>query len=492
MSVSHLEYSVLIVGGGPTGLMLAAELALAGIDVAILERRPNLALDGSRAGGLHARTLEVLDQRGVVERFIHEGKKHPSIGYAGFQLDISDFPTRHNYLLGLWQSRFESILAEWVTELGVPILRNREVASFTQLDSEVHVQISTGQNIRTEYLIGCDGGHSLVRKHSGIDFIGTEPSTSWIIAEVEMEEQPEYGIRHDPAGTQALGPASDGKSVRAVLIERGTTHTKTPDLSMLRDLLRNVYKTDFGLRRANWISRFTDRTRQAVSYRNGRVLLAGDAAHIHGPMGGQGLNTGVQDAVNLGWKLARVIKKISPENLLNTYHSERHPVAARVICNTLAQVALSRGDASHLALRDTMTDIFSMDEPRKRIAGMISGLDIHYPMGEGHPLIGRRMPDLVIHAEPGKISVYSLLHTAKPIFLNLKESSDFDIPQSETRILQVNAGYTGPWELPVLGKIDAPESILIRPDGYIAWAGDIKHLDLTRVLSSQFGLGKPH
>ncbi|MGH2625565.1 MAG: FAD-dependent monooxygenase, partial [Anaerolineales bacterium] len=348
------EHAVVIAGGGPTGLMLAGELALAGIDVVIVERRATQDLDGSRAGGLHSRTIEVLDQRGIAERFLSAGRVHQVLGFAGIVLDISDFPTRHK-LLALWQSQFEPILAGWVEELGVPILRSCEVVGFAQDDTGVDVELSGDTSLRAGYLVGCDGGRSLVRRAAGIDFVGLDPSTSWMIAEVEMDEEPEFGFRHDRVGTHALGRREVGETIGVVLTERDISHTGAPSMDELRDALVAVYGTDYGLRSANWISRFTDMTRQAVSYRRGRVLLAGDAAHVHPPQGGQGLNTGVQDAVNLGWKLAQVVNTTSPERLQDTYHAERHPVGAGVLHNTMAQVALSGPDDRHQALRDTMT-----------------------------------------------------------------------------------------------------------------------------------------
>ena len=352
-------HAVVIAGGGPTGLMLAGELALAGIDVVIFEQRASQDLDGSRAGGLHSRTIEVLDQRGIAHRFVSAGQAHPSLSYAGIVLDISDFPTRHNYVLALWQSHFERILAGCVVELGVPILRSREVVGFVQDDTGVDVELSGATSLRASYLVGCDGGRSLIRKTAGIDFPGWDATTSWMIAEVEMDEEPEFGLRHDRAGTHALNRREAGEPIRVVLTERDVEHTGDPSLDELREALVAVYGTDYGLRRANWISRFSDVTRQAASYRDRRVLLAGDAAHVHPPQGGQGLNTGVQDAVNLGWKLAQVVKEQSPDSLLDTYHAERHPVGARVLHNTMAAVALSGPDDRHAALRDTVTELLS-------------------------------------------------------------------------------------------------------------------------------------
>ena len=399
------EHAVVIVGGGPTGLMLAGELALAGIDVAIVERRASQDLTGSRAGGLHSRTIEILDQRGIAERFLSEGQKAQVARFAGVQLDISDFPTRHPYGLGLWQAHIERILAGWVEELKVPIYRGIEATGLTQDDTGVDVGLDDGRSLWVQYLVGCDGGRSLVRKAAGIDFPGSDPTISNLIAEVEMTETPELGIHRTALGIHSFGRMEyeirDGKVVYkdegpigVLVTERHVGATAEPTLRDLSEALIAACGTDYGVHGPTSISRFTDMTRQAASYRKGRVLLAGDAAHVHPPDGGQGLNTGVQDAVNLGWKLAQVVKGTSPESLLDTYHAERHPVAARVLRNTMASVALRREDERTKALRDTMSELLGMEEPRKHFAAMMSGLDIHYDLGEGHPLLGRRMPDL--------------------------------------------------------------------------------------------------
>ncbi len=279
----------------------------------------------------------------------------------------------------------------------------------------------------------------------------------------------------------------DGGPVRVMVTERQVGPTGEPTLRDVREALIAVYGTDYGIHSPTWISRFTDMTRQAASYREGRVLLAGDAAHVHPPQGGQGLNTGVQDAVNLGWKLAQVVNETSPESLLDTYHAERHPVGARVLHNTMAQVALSRPDDRHQALRDTMTELLGMDEPRRRIAAMLSGLDIHYDLGEGHPLLGRRMPDLNLHTADGPTRVFTLLHDARPVLLNLGEPGGFDISPWADRVRLVDARHDGVWELPVLGEIAAPPAVLIRPDGHVAWAGDLRDPQLPRALATWFG-----
>jgi 2-polyprenyl-6-methoxyphenol hydroxylase-like FAD-dependent oxidoreductase len=485
------DHAVVIAGGGPTGLMLAGELTLAGIDVVVVERRTSQDLDGSRAGGLHSRTIEVLDQRGVAERFLSAGQEHPFVGYAGTFLDISDFPTRHNYILALWQSDFERILAGWVEELGVSILRGREVVGFAQDDTGVDVELSGDTSLRAEYLIGCDGGRSLIRKAVGIGFPGWDPTTSHLISEAEMDEEPEIGMRPEGGGIGPVNRDKVGGPYRVVLLEEQVEHNREPTLQDLSEALIAAYGTDYGVHSPTWISRFTDMTRQAASYRKGRVLLAGDAAHVHGPQGGQGLNTGVQDAVNLGWKLAQVVNKTSPESLLDTYHAERHPVGARVLHNTMAQVALARTDQRSKALRDTMMEQLSMDEPRKRIAGMISGLDIHYDLGEGHPLLGRRMPDLDLRTADGATRVFALLHDARPVLLNLGEPAGFDISPWAHRARLVDARHDGVWELPVLGEVAAASAVLIRPDGYVVWAGDLTDPGLPRALTTWFGAATP-
>ncbi|MGI8589125.1 MAG: FAD-dependent monooxygenase [Chloroflexia bacterium] len=492
------EYAVVIVGGGPTGLMLAGELALAGVNVAVVERRASQNLIGSRAGGLHSRTIEVLDQRGIADRFLSDGQVAQVAGFASVRLDISDFPTRHNYGLGLWQNHIERILAGWVGELAVPIHYGIEVTGFAQDDTGVDVGLSDGQSLRAEYLVGCDGGRSLVRKAAGIEFPGWDPTISSLIAEVEMTEEPKLGIHRNAFGVHAFGKVEyevrdgevvykDGGPVGVMVTEEHVGATTEPTLRDLSEALIAVYGTDYGIHSPTWISRFTDMTRQAAAYRDRRVLLAGDAAHVHSPVGGQGLNTGVQDAVNLGWKLAQVVHQTAPESLLATYHAERHPVAARVLHNTMAQVALMRADDRIEALRDTVSELLSMDEPRKRFAGMMSGLDIHYDLGEGHPLLGRRMPDLDLVTANGPLRVFTLLHEARPVLLNLGEPSGFAISPWAYRVVAIDAKYAGNWELPVLGQVAAPTAVLIRPDGYVAWVGDGTDTGLRDALTTWFG-----
>ena len=483
------NHAVVVVGAGPTGLMLAGELALAGVDVAIVERRASQDLVGLRAGGLHARTIEVLDQRGIADRFLAQGQVAQVAGFAWIRLDVSDFPTRHPYGLALRQNHIERLLADWVGELAVPIYRGCEVTGIAQDDTGVDINLAEGQSLRTEYLVGCDGGRSLIRKVSGIDFPGSDPTMSCLIAEIEMAEEPEWGIRRDDKGIHSFSRLEDGP-MRVMVTERHVGQigrTSEPTLRDLSEALIAVDGTDYGIHSPTSISRFTDMTGQAASYRDGRVLLAGDAAHVHPPVGGQGLQTGVQDAVNLGWKLAQVVKGRSPETLLDTYHAERHPIAARVLRNTMAQTALLRHDDRIEALREAVSELLSMEEPRKRFAAMMSGLDIHYDLGDRHPLLGRRMPDLDLVTANGPQRVFTLLHNARPVLLNFGEPGGRDITPWADRLRLIDARCAGRWELPVLGAITAPEAVLIRPDGYVAWVGDVMQSGLADALTTWFG-----
>jgi 2-polyprenyl-6-methoxyphenol hydroxylase-like FAD-dependent oxidoreductase len=490
------EHEVVIAGGGPAGMMLAAELALAKVDVAVLERRPNHALVGSRAGGFHSRTIEVFDQRGVADRFLAEGQIAQAAMFGTTVLDMSDFPTRHPYSLGIWQSKIERIMADWLAELPVRIYFGCEVTGFTQDEGGVDVEMADGESLRAEYLVGCDGGRSVIRKAAGIEFPGWDATKSNLIAEVEMSEEPELGTRHDASGIHGIGRLEyeivdgvvvykDEGPVRVMVSELEPGAGGEPTLHELSEALITVYGTDFGVHSPTSISRFTDMTRQAAAYRAGRVLLAGDSAHVHYPAGGQGLSLGVQDAVNLGWKLAQVVQGISPESLLDTYFDERHPVTARALRYTMAQTALQRQDERTKALVEVVSEVAVLDEPRKRLAGLVSGLDIRYELGGKHPLVGRRMPDLEVARADGPVRVFELLHGAKAVLLNLGEAGG--IAPWGDRVHLIDAEYSGVWELPVLGAIAAPTAVLVRPDGYVGWVQDARDVRLHEALTTWFG-----
>lgn len=481
------EHAVVIAGAGPTGLMLAGELALGGADVIVIERRTDQFVDKARAGGLHVRTLELLDQRGIVDRFVTAGERYPSVGFAYIQLDVSDLPTRHNYLLGLPQSRFEPILAEWVAELGVPIVRGRDVVEFAQDELGVTVELSDGVSLRAQYLVGCDGGRSFVRKHAGIEFPGFDPSLSYVMADADTAERPVLGLRPEGGAIMPLDPEAPDGPYAFVVREPRCDHTGEPTTDDLRAALLAAYGTDFGVHDPTRISRFTDTSRQAATYRSGRVLLAGDAAHIHAPFGGQGLNAGVQDAVNLGWKLAQVANGVSGAELLDTYHAERHPVGAAVLQNTMAQAALIGGDARRQALQATMRALLALDEPRRHLAARISALDVRYEPDGGHELVGCRMPDIDLVTSDGVTRAYALLHDARGILLDLAAADPFDLSPWGGRVRHVTARADAAWRLPVTGTVAAPPAVLIRPDGHIAWAGDVDERSLHDALTTWFG-----
>lgn len=499
------QYDVVVAGGGPAGLMLAGELALAGVRVALLERRPNQSLSGSRALGISSRTIEVLDQRGLADRFLAAGQRAQVTGFAVTRLDISDFPTRHNYGLALRQQFIERLLAEWVTELGVPILYNHTLTDFSAHDAGLRVTLASGATVDAQYLVGCDGGRSDVRKLAGIDFPGWDATTSNLLAEVEMTTLPPYGVHRTATGTYAFGRPEyeirgaeviykDVGPITVMVPEMDANRSDEPTLDELRARLVKLCGTDFGVHSPTWISRFTDSSRQAASYRRGRILLAGDAAHIHSPIGGMGLGTGIQDAMNLGWKLAQVVRGVAPDTLLDTYHTERYPVGARLLTLTMAQVALHRDDARTLAARAVLAELLALDAARTYMAGTMSGLDIRYDMPEAqpsthaaHPLVGRRMPDLDVDTAHGARRVYAFLHTAQPVLLNFDAAGTVAAGAWAPRVPCETVHYAGTWTLPVLGAVQAPQAVLVRPDGYVAWVGTGDDAGLAHALTHWFG-----
>jgi 2-polyprenyl-6-methoxyphenol hydroxylase-like FAD-dependent oxidoreductase len=483
------EHAVVIVGGGPTGLMLAGELALAGVDVVIVERRRNQDVAGSRAGGLHSRAIEVLDQRGIAERFIAQGQKHHVVPFGGVLLDASDRASRHNYTLGLWQAKIERGLADWVAELAVPIHHGREVVDFGQDAAGVNVELDDGRVLRARYLVGCDGGRSLVRKKADIDFAGWDPDISYLIFEGDMSEEPAWGMRHGEKGVYALARLEDGKRIRGIVTEPRLERGDEPTIDAVRTALLAAYGSDFGVHDLTWLSRFTDAARQATSYRKGRVFLAGDAAHVHPPVGGQGLNIGLQDAVNLGWKLAQVVKGISPDGLLDTYHAERHPVGAALLKRTLALTALHRGDSRTTALREMMSEVMQMDAPRQWYAALIANLDVRYDLGEGHPLLGRRMPDLDLMTADGPIRLFTLLHDARSVLLSFGAPISVELTATAQRLNVIHAQPVASCELPVLGTVPMLPVVLIRPDGHVAWVGEGNEAGLSDALRLWCGAG---
>ena len=480
-------HEVAVVGCGPTGMMLAGELRLAGVDVVVLERRKSQELAGSRGGGIHARTIELLDQRGIAERFLAEGRPVHTATFGGTRLDSSRLPTRHPYTLALFQNHIERLLLQWIEELGAPIRRSVEVVGLEPDDEGVRLRLASGDAVRARYVVGADGGRSVVRREARIGLQGPDATRSSLIAEAQVTRELPSGAKIDERGVHGLYPMGEGRA-RIVVTEAelGPTSPPTPD-DLRRELIR-VFGTDFGVHNPTWLSRFTDATKQATTYRADRVLLAGDAAHVHSPTGGLGIGLGIQDAVNLGWKLGQVLRGVSGDELLDTYHAERHPAGARALKFTMAQSLFQKADPRQEALRDLLDEVLCVDGAESPIAALISGLDVAYDLGAGHPLLGRRMPDLDIVVPAGARRVFELMHRARPVVLQFGESSP-DLDLRSDRVDYVRADRVGPWELPGQGVVDAPTAVLIRPDGHVAWVGEDSVDGLSAALSRWCGVG---
>lgn len=478
-------HDVVIVGSGPTGMMLAGELRLAGADVVVLERRESQDMAGSRGGGFHARTIELLDQRGIADRFLAEGKTIQAARFGSTTIDLSGLPTRHPYTLALFQNHIERLLLGWVEELEVPIRRSAEVTGVAPDDDGVDVLLASGTSLRARYVVGADGGRSVVRRTAGIEFVGPDATRSSLIAEVKVAGDLSQTGKIDERGVHGLYPMGDGM-VRVVVTEAELGPASEPTLDDLRRGLTEVFGTDFGVHSPAWLSRFTDATRQAAAYREGRVLLAGDAAHVHSPTGGQGIGLGVQDAVNLGWKLGQVVRGVCGEELLDTYHAERHPAGARALKYTMAQSLFQKADPRQEALGDLLGEVLGLDDASTLVAALISGLDVAYDLGAGHPLLGRRMPDLAIVTPGGPVPVFELLHQARPVLLELG-GPGLNAGAWTGRVQHVRATCTGAWELPVLGEVVAPTAVLVRPDGHVAWVGEDSAEGLTEALTTWCG-----
>ncbi|HEU5472379.1 MAG TPA: FAD-dependent monooxygenase [Actinophytocola sp.] len=481
MGHTGMDADVVIAGAGPTGLMLAGELRLAGVDVLVVERLAERTGE-SRAGGMHSRTLEVLDQRGILDRFLAIGEPQPVGHFSGLYLDFDEFESRHPYPLMILQSAIERLLEEWAVELGVRVRRSSEVRGIRQDGTGVTVEVGTAQattaTLRARYLVGCDGGRSAVRKLAGIDFPGTPATMTALIGDVELPDLPEdyVWVRRCPTGDfSAIAFEPGWHRVITSEYDRDADRDDPPTFERLRESLIRLAGTDYGMRSPRWISRFNDAARQAARYRAGRVLLAGDAAHIHFPAGGQGLNMGVQDAVNLGWKLASVVRGQAPESLLDSYHAERHPVAARVLHNTRAQAALARPGPQTDALREVFGSLMVFDDVNQYLRGMLTALDIRYPTDGDHPLDGRRVPDADLKTADGATRVYELLHAGRPVLLDLHGSTEVAAAAEgwADRVDLVEArSEDDHWPVPAIGEIPAPAALLIRPDGHVAWAAD--------------------
>lgn len=459
-----LMYDVIISGGGPTGMMLAAELRLHDVDVLVLERdaEPSPAV---RSLGLHPRSIEILDQRGILDRFLAEGQQYPGAGgrFAGLASPTPvPLDTTHDYILGIPQPTTDRLLTEHAVELGTELRRGSELAGFEQDDDGVTAVLADGTRLRSRWLVGCDGGRSLVRKLVGIGFPGEPAQTEWILGEVQVtmaaEEiaaiSDEVRLTHRGFG---IGPAGDGV-FRAVVPAAAVSEDRStpPTLVEFRTQLRAYADTDFGVHSPRSLSRFTDATRLAERYRAGRVLLAGDAAHVHPPLGGQGLNLGIQDAFNLGWKLAAEVAGWAPDDLLDTYFTERHPVAEDVLTSTRAQSELLSPEPGPQAVRRLLSELMRFPDVSRFLAERVTSTGIRYDVGDGPEPLGRRLRDLQL----SRGRVYDLMHAGRGLLLD------------QTGTLSVS-GWTDRVDhvIDTSSELEAA-AVLLRPDGHVAWIGD--------------------
>lgn len=454
---------VIIAGGGPTGMMLASELRLHGIDVLVLEKQVEPSTH-VRSLGLHVRSIEIMDQRGILDRFLAHGAKYPGAGhFAAIDKPWPDtLDTEHGYVLGIPQPTTDRLLAERAVELGAQVRRGCEVVGLHQDDDGVDVALADGSRLRARYLVGCDGGRSTIRKALGIEFPGEPAKTEFLLGEMKVEASldeivavvTEVRKTHKGFG---IGPSGEGLfrgvvPAASVVRDRGAA----PTLEEFKQQLRAYAGTDFGVHSPKWLSRFGDATRQAQHYRRGRAFLAGDAAHVHPPMGGQGLNLGIQDAFNLGWKLAAQLRGWAPSGLLDTYHIERHPVAAAVLSNTRAQSELMSTQPGPAAVRQLLTDLLEFEEVSRHLIEMITAIDVRYDFGDGHALLGKRLRDIPV--DGGRL--YEHMRHGRGLLLDRRGT--FTPGGWRDRVDHV---------VGVGDELDAPAALL-RPDGHVAWIGD--------------------
>ncbi|WP_030992880.1 rifampin monooxygenase [Streptomyces sp. NRRL S-1813] len=455
---------VIVAGGGPTGLMLACELRLHGVHVVVLEKEtePTAYV---RALGLHARSIEVMDQRGLLERFLALGKQYPAGGFfAGIAKPSPErLDTAHAYVLGIPQPTTDRLLTEHALEAGVEIRRGCELVGLSQDDQGVTVELADSTQLRSRYLVGCDGGRSAVRKLLGVGFPGEPSRVETLLGEMEVAVPPETlaAVMAEVRKTQlrfGAGPMGDDGVYRVVVPAEGVAEDRTvpPTLEEFKQQLRAYAGTDFGVHSPRWLSRFGDATRQAERYRIDRVLLAGDAAHIHPPTGGQGLNLGIQDAFNLGWKLAATVNGWAPEGLLDSYHAERHPVAADVLDNTRAQMVLMSTDAGARSVRRLVAELMDFEDVNRHLTEKIIAIGVRYDFGAGHELLGRRMRDVGL--KRGRL--YGLMHGGRGLLLD--QTGRLSVAGWADRVDHV---------VDVSEELDAP-AVLLRPDGHVAWVGE--------------------
>jgi 2-polyprenyl-6-methoxyphenol hydroxylase-like FAD-dependent oxidoreductase len=469
---------VIVAGAGPTGVMLASELRLQGVQALVLEKEaePTRIV---RALGLHARSIEVMDQRGLLERFLELGTQYPVGGFfAGIAKPAPErLDTAHPYVLGIPQTTTDRLLTEHATELGVEIRRGCELVGLRQDDHGVTVELADGAQLRSRYLVGCDGGRSTVRKLLGVGFPGEPTRREWLLGEVELTAPPETvatviaEVRktHKAFGAMPLGGGVYRLGAPAAGVAED--HTVPPTLDELKQQVRTLAGTDFGAHSPRWLSRFGDATRLAERYRIGRVLLAGDAAHIHPPTGGQGLNLGIQDAFNLGWKLAAEVNGWAPAGLLDSYHTERHPVAADVLNTTRAQTELLAVEPGPQAVRRLVSELMDFEEVNRYLIEKITAIGVRYDFGEGHDLLGRRLRD--VELKQGRL--YGLMHAGRGLLLD--QTGRLSVAGWADRVDHV---------VDVSEELEVP-AVLLRPDGHVAWVGEDQQ-DLRSQLPRWFGV----
>ncbi|MEV0251864.1 FAD-dependent monooxygenase [Nocardia sp. NPDC050712] len=478
---SNERAQVVIAGAGPTGLMLAAELRLGGVDVLVVERRESGTVGESRAPGINARSVEILTQRGLAPEFLSLGKVMPGVLFSGIPMAPQDLDPDWPSALILPQHQTERILTNHAVELGARFAWSTSVVDLHQDEHGVEVRVdgpSGPHTIHAEYLVGADGGHSAVRRLCDAPFPGDEPVSWWVVGDVALDSPPDgRGVfgRNEKIGTYQISRAEPGWFRLSMMRATPPVDRTAPvTLGELREVMLDGLGTDYGLSGARWMSRFSDGFRQITDYRHGRVFLAGDAGHTHSPIGGQGLNLGIQDALNLGWKLAAVLNSGAPETLLDTYHQERHPIAATVLQLTKAQTALIKPGAQNDALRAVVTDMLAVPETCLHLSGILSGLNLRYPLGGGHPLIGRRMPNLTVATDQHTTQVFDLLRPARPLLINLGSDRLTGVPAAwADRVdyleARLDPAFTTSWNLPVYGEIPSCDAVFVRPDGYVAW-----------------------
>ncbi|MCC3313793.1 FAD-dependent monooxygenase [Nocardia africana] len=481
-SSSTSTAQVVIAGAGPTGLMLAAELRLGGVDVVVVEQRASGTVGESRAPGINARSVEIFTQRGLAEKFLSRGKVLPGVLFSGIPMAPHNFDPDWPSALILPQHHTERILTAHAVDLGARFAWSTTVVDLRQDDQGVEVFVdgpAGPSTIRADYLVGTDGGHSTVRRICRIPFPGDEPLSWWVVGDVRLDSPPDgNGVfgRNKHIGTYQISRAEPGWFRLSLMRANPPADRSAPvTLDELREVMHDGLGTDYGLSEARWMSRFSDGFRQVTSYRHGRVFLAGDAGHIHSPIGGQGLNLGIQDAVNLGWKLAAVLNTGAPDTLLDTYHQERHSIAATVLQLTKAQTALIKPGAQNDALRAVVADMITVPDTCLRLSGILSGLDLRYPLGDTHPLLGRRMPNFTLSTDHGTTTVFDLLRPARPLLINFGADGLTGTPAVwADRVDYIEARIdpeltTNSWKLPVFGEVPACDAIFVRPDGHVAW-----------------------